>query len=121
MEGDVLNLSPVVVWVIALSQLLNFGLAVYNLLASGSRATAKLVADLSHRIDGHEVRLTGLEQSQGTLPRASDLHELELAMAELKGEMKTMSAVIRGQSDIMQRVESIVGRHEQHLLDGGKR
>lgn len=41
MEGDVLNISPLVVWVIALSQLMTFGLTVWNLVSSGSRANAR--------------------------------------------------------------------------------
>ncbi len=30
--------------------------------------------------------------------------------------MKTMSEAMRGQAEIMRRVEALVGRHEDHLL-----
>ena len=38
MEAEVLNISPLVVWAIALSQLLTFGLTIWNMLSSGARA-----------------------------------------------------------------------------------
>lgn len=121
MEGEVLNISPVVVWVVALSQLLTFGLTIWNLMASGSRANAKKIEDHGRRLDDHGLRINGLEQGQRGLPSKDDMHELELAMEQLKGEMKTMSAVMTGNQAIMERLETIVARQESHLLDGGKR
>jgi hypothetical protein len=121
MEGEVLNISPVVVWVVALSQLLTFGLTIWNLMASGSRANAKLLQEQAKTLDTHNLRITGLENSQVEVPRVKDLHVLELTLEQIKGEMKAMNAAMRGTSSIMERLEQIVGRHEQHLLDGGKR
>jgi hypothetical protein len=69
----------------------------------------------------HELRLSAVEQSQRSLPTSKDMHELELAMSALKGEIKTMSAVMSGQSEIMHRLEAIVSRHDTHLLNEGKR
>lgn len=121
MEGQVLNISPVVVWVVALSQLLTFGLTIWGLMASGSRANAKRIEEHGKLLDSHELRMSSMEQSQRAGPSSSDMHELELAMAQLKGELKTMSAVMSGHAAIMERLEAVVSRHENHLLDGGKR
>jgi len=41
--NDVLDLSNVVAWVAALSLLLNFGLTIWNLVASGSRENSKRI------------------------------------------------------------------------------
>lgn len=119
------SVQTLVLWAMALLAIINVGTLIWNIISSPARAAAKAISDVSDhvdslgkRADGHDLRLAALEQTQRALPSAGDLHELELAMAELKGEMKTMSAVIRGQSDIMQRLENIVGRHEQHLLEG---
>ena len=116
MEGQVLNISPVVVWVIALSQLLTFGLTIWNLMASGSRANAKKIEDHAKRLDGHELRLGSVEQAQDGQLRPKDLHELALEMEELKGDMKAMAAAMTGHTEIMKRLEIIVARHEDHLL-----
>jgi len=121
MEGQLLNISPAVVWVVALGQLLTFGLTVWNLLASGSRANAAKIAEQGLVLDAHNLRITGLENSHRQLPSNKDLHDLEITMEQLKGEMKAMTAAMAGQAGIMERLEQIVARHEQHLLDGGKR
>ena len=47
------------------------------------------------------------------------MHQLHLAMKEMQGEMKTTAAVMEGNNKIMSRLEDIVARHENHLLDGG--
>lgn len=118
MEGQVLNISPVVVWVVALSQLLTFGLTIWGLMASGSRANAKKIEEHGQRLDKHDLRISTAEQTLRSQPTATDLHDLELAMEQLKGEMRTMSAVLSGHVAIMERLEAIVSRHENHLLDG---
>jgi hypothetical protein len=121
MQEEVLNISPIVVWVVALSQLLTFGLTIWGLMSSGSRANAKRIEDHGKRIDDHGLRINGLEQGQRAMPSKDDMHELELAMEQLKGEMKTMSAVMTGNQQIMERLEIVVARQESHLLEGGKR
>ncbi len=121
MEGEVLNISPLVVWAVALSQLLTFGLTIWNMLASGSRANSRAIEEQGKSLAAHHLRLSSLEQGRAQLPSTSDLHALELTMEQLKGEMRAMTATMQGQTGIMERLELIVGRHEQHLLDGGKR
>jgi hypothetical protein len=112
------SVQSLVLWGVAFLTFINLGSLIWTIFSSPAKAAGRRIDDLNGRADQHDLRLAALEQSQRALPSAGDLHELELAMAELKGEMKTMSAVIRGQSDIMQRLENIVGRHEQHLLEG---
>ena len=38
----------------------------------------------------------------------------------MRGELKEMRAVMEGNTKIMARVENIVARHEDHLLEGRK-
>lgn len=75
----------------------------------------------SDRMDRHEARLNSVEQTLRTLPAKDDLHELQLSIEGLKGELKTMAAVMEGNNKIMGRLENIVARHEDHLLETGKR
>ncbi len=49
------------------------------------------------------------------------MHDLQISITELKGDLKTMSAVIEGRNRLMERLETIVERHEDHLLDGSKK
>lgn len=121
MEGQVLNISPVVVWVVALTQLLTFGLTIWNLMASGSRANAVAIKAHAEQLNTHGLRLGSVEQALRGGPTSNDLHVLELTLERVQGRMETLSAVLEGHVAIMERLETIVGRHESHLLDGGKR
>lgn len=112
------SVQTLVLWAMAALTLVNLASILWTIFSSPAKAAAKRVDELAGRTDAQEFRIVSLEQAQRALPSSTDLHELELAMSELKGEMKAMSAVIRGQSDIMVRLEGIVGRHEQHLLEG---
>jgi len=75
----------------------------------------------SERMDRHDARLASIEQTLRGLPAKQDMHELQISITELKGELKTMAAVIDGRNRLMERLETIVERHEDHLLDGGKK
>lgn len=115
-----LNFEGAIAWIGAIMLVMSFVGTIWGYVSSPAKTVGKRVDDLIGRVDKHDLKIAGLEQAQGSLPTTEDMHQLEVAMAELRGEMKTMSAVIRGQSDIMTRVETIVARHEQHLLDGKK-
>jgi hypothetical protein len=42
-------------------------------------------------------------------------------MVRLEGEIKSVSQVMAGNVAIMERLESVVARHDAHLLEAGKR
>lgn len=109
-----LDLSSVVAWVAALSLLLNFGLTVWNLVASGSRENSKRIESHATRLTALDHRLTGVEQAQRTAPVKDDLHQLHLSMSNMGGDVREMKA-------IMARMEAVLNRHEEHLLDGGSK
>ena len=119
--GDMLNISPLVAWVVALNMLLTFALTIWNLMASGSRANAKRLDAHADQLHQHEARISTVEQAQGSLPSIKDIHQLELAMAGLKGEIARMSQVMTGNAAIMERLENVVARHDAHLLEASKR
>lgn len=115
------SVADVLLWIVGLSTLLSFATAGWTVFSGPSRKNATLIDALKVRIDDQEKRLSMVEQAQMALPKSGDIHQLELAMTRLQGEMKTMSVAMQGQSNIMERLESIVGRHENHLLDGAGR
>lgn len=108
---QVLNL-----WAIVLLTALNLGTLVWNILSGPSKKNAARLEALSVQLSGVAQRLAQVETRQAALPSQQDMHELELAMERLKGEMKTMSQTMAGHAEIMKRVEAIVSRHEDHLL-----
>jgi uncharacterized protein DUF2730 len=74
----------------------------------------------SKRMDAHGLRIHTLEQSFKEMPKKDDMHQLELTLKEISGDMKALRATMRGMSESMTRTEHIVGRHEDHLLNKGK-
>lgn len=111
----------IILWVAGLSTLVSFGSVIWTIFSGPSRRNATRLDDHGKRLDDHELRISGAEQSQRALPTSKDMHELELAMERLKGELKTNSTELAGYRAIMERLEAIVSRHENHLLDGNKR
>jgi hypothetical protein len=67
-----------------------------------------------------EARCASLEQTVRSLPAREDMHGLTLALSDMKGELKAMRAEMAGTAAIMGRVEDVVSRHEQHLMDSRK-
>lgn len=119
--GDMLNISPLVAWVVALNMLLTFALTIWNLMASGSRANAKRLDAHDGQLQQHEARISAVEQGQEALPSIQNMHQLELAMVTLKGEIVAMREVMAGNAAIMTRLENVVARHDAHLLEAGRR
>lgn len=119
--AEVLNISPIIVWVVALTQMLTFGLTLWGLLTSASRANAKRLDDHSMRLEEHAARISGLEVRQQAMPTTAMMHELEIAMERLNGKLATMSQAMAGHAAIMKRLEGVVGRHEDHFLDGARK
>lgn len=70
----------------------------------------------SERMDRHDTRLNSMEQTLRGLPVKEDMHSLQISMAEMKGEMKAMATAMSGTNSLMERLEAIVSRHEDHLL-----
>ena len=114
------SVQSIMLWVAAISMLISCGTALWSIFSGPSRRNSSKLDEHARRLDAYELRISRSEQSQTTLPSSKDMHELELAMENLKGEIKTMSAVMSGQSAIMERLEAIVSRHENHLLDGNR-
>ena len=79
------------------------------------------IGDNSKRIDGHDVRLQSLEQNIQGLPGKGELHRLELQLSSIAGDLRVVTATMAGNTQIMNRVETIVARHEDHLLEATAR
>lgn len=110
------SVGSIVLWVAAFATLLSFGSTLWAIFSGPARRNGSRLDAHATRLDAHELRLGAIDQTLRAIPAKEELHELELAMTRLQGEMKTMSEAMRGQAEIMKRVEALVGRHEDHLL-----
>lgn len=115
------TVQVLIVWALALSTLINFGTVIWNIFSGPSKKNGARLDAMATVLTALEQRITASEQTQRALPSKDDIHELELSMERLKGEMKTLSQVMAGQSAITERMESILNRHEDHLLQSGRK
>jgi hypothetical protein len=93
---------------------------VFTFFATRSKATDERFKAGSDRMDRHELRIQTLEQTVQALPGREDIHKIEIHVERMAGEMGRISAVMEAQTKLMERLERIVTRHEEHLLKGSK-
>lgn len=114
MTPDTTTVSDLAVWATALMSLLSLGTSMWNVLTSKARSNAQ-------RIDQLATRVEKVERDMSAMPARDDMHALHIALTEIRGDLKEMRATMAGHSEIMTRLETVVSRHEDHLLDGAKR
>lgn len=114
MEGQVLNISPLVVWVVALSQLLSFGLTLYSLFASGSKRNAAKIEEHAERLVEHDKRLGMVEQGLEGIPTQKDFHVLESMLTKMTGSIDVLS-------ERMKPMQAITERLQDWMMEQGKK
>lgn len=115
------SVANLMLWVAALSMLLSVGTAIWNIFSGPSRKNAERLGAHGKELDALAGRVAALEQAQRSMPTKDDMHALHLGMSEMRGDMKAMRASMEGNAKVMGRLETIVTRHEDHLLEGSKR
>jgi uncharacterized protein DUF2730 len=105
---------------VTLSLILSFGTLVFAWFRTRKKDVDERFHTGSKRMDELDRRTSKLEQTVDTMPGKDHLHRLELSLSDISGDLKAIRATMRAQAEAMVRIESVVGRHEEHLLDGGK-
>lgn len=72
----------------------------------------------SERMNDQARRLDRLEQAVEAQPSTTDLHRLELQLAGMAGDLKSVVAGQEATTKLLARLETVVTRHEDHLLEG---
>lgn len=108
---QVLNL-----WALVMLTFTNLGVVLWNIFSGPSKRNAAKLEEHGRAIDGHGQRLSVMERVQKDMPSRDDIHRMALTMTEVKGDIKAMRVEVEGNMAIMERLEAIVSRHENHLL-----
>jgi hypothetical protein len=108
-------------WTVSLPLLLAVGSFLYTHYRTRTRSLDQRDEEGAHRLDRHDSRLQSLEEKLAAMPGKEDLHQLHLDIARISGAISRMEAVTEGNAKIMERLERIVSRHEDHLLNGVKK
>lgn len=75
----------------------------------------------SERMANLELRVGAAEQKIAVLPEKDDLHGLQITLVEMAGKIDVISSHTAAQRDVMRRLETVVTRHEDHLLEGSRK
>ncbi|MDO9525058.1 MAG: DUF2730 family protein [Gemmobacter sp.] len=75
------------------------------------------LSDQSARLDRHDSRISATEQTVQTLPGKDDIHDLRLALSDLKGDMKEVRAGQAAAAEAFRGQAIVVARVEQYLLE----
>jgi hypothetical protein len=67
-----------------------------------------------------EKRLGSVEQSILYVPSREDLHQVQLQLADVVGELKAARADYRGLEGLLERTEAAVARHENIFADAAR-
>lgn len=120
MEGDALaSFGPMLAPVLA-------GLSIINIVYTWWRTRDQNVESRfragSERMDRIDGRLASVEQTLRNLPAKDDLHRVELALGDVRGEMREIRASIAASTEHGKRQDLVLSRLENYLLEhGGKR
>lgn len=98
------------------SLVLSLGAMLYAFVATRRGEIDTRLKEGQKRMDRHDIRIHSLEQTVTSLPGKDHMHKLELQLAEVNGSLQAMSVAIEGSNKIMARMETILNRHEDHLI-----
>jgi hypothetical protein len=100
---------------------MSLGAVVYSFLVNRRKDVDARFHDGTQRMNRLDKRLSEVEHTVKTLPAKDDMYNVQLELVKLNGAIDKMGAVMEGNAKVMTRVETIVSRHEDHLLDGGNK
>lgn len=86
-----------------------------------NEALNKRLEAQSGRLDRHEARVSSVEQTLQAMPGRDEMHKIELGISEIRGDMRALSASMEGNSKVMLRLEAVVSRQEDHLMNGARK
>jgi hypothetical protein len=110
------TVQVLILWALALSTIINLGTVIWNIFSGPSKKNGARLDAMSVTLGALELRIGSVETKQASLPSKDDMHELELTMSKLSGDIATMNEKLSGHVQIMTRLEATVSRHEDHLL-----
>lgn len=100
-----MNLSDIQGWASLAAVLISLGSVVYSWLTSGSKANTKRLEDIDTRLNRHAERLGTIEQEVKHLPDVNSVHELQLSLVTMSGDIKAMAQTTRTTSESVKRLE----------------
>lgn len=107
-------------WMTVATFLAAIGSGIYTFFATRQKDTDARFKEGDERLEAVSKRVDKLENSVEALPSKEDFHKLDLALTRMDGNIQAQGITLDGLGQIMIRLERIVTRHDEHLLEGRK-
>lgn len=100
----------------AASFLLSLGAVGYTFVATRRKDVDSRIEKIERRLGESRNDIVALRARVEEGPSREDIHAFALSITEMRGELRVIAVEMKGQSELMERLESVVGRHEDHLM-----
>lgn len=119
MDGQVMDISPLMAWISVLMALLAFGTSVWGIFSAPSRKNserlaahekeiASEIALLKHAAAVNEAAITRLRDRVDGLPNTEMMHRLELSLARMEGHIDKLDERLRPVAAIAERMQDLL-------------
>lgn len=108
------NLGPLLALVLAAMNIVNIG---YTWWRTRDQNVETRFKAGSERMDRLDARMASVEQALRNLPEKEDLHNLSIALEQLRGDMREIRASQNASADATRRQDVVLTRLEQFLLE----
>jgi chromosome segregation ATPase len=102
-------------------KLANFAFAlaaiIFTWFATRRKDLDKRLYDGSKRMDAHDLKIQKLEQQIDDMPTKGEIHDLNIGIERMNGNVKAILAQMEGLAASQIRMERTLGGHEKFLRD----
>lgn len=102
------NVADILVWISALSLLLNFGISFWTVFSGPSRKNATRIEEINDRLVLLEGGHARLRDRVDGLPNADMMHRLELSLARMEGHIDRLDERLKPVAAISERMQEIL-------------
>jgi len=92
-------------WLGAAALVISIGVTIYAWMTARSKVNAEHLKAVDGGMKEHDRRIQNLESEIQHMPSKDSQHKLELSIAQMSGEMKTMSANMDSMTRTTRRME----------------
>lgn len=90
---------------------------VFTWFATRRKDLDKRLYDGSKRMDSHDLKIQKIEQQIEDMPTKGEIHDLNIGIERMNGNVKAMLAQMESLTASQQRMERTLGGHEKFLRD----
>lgn len=95
-------------WLGAAALVISIGVTIYAWITARSKVNSEHLKAVDGAMKGHDRRIQNLESEIQHMPSKDSQHKLELSIAQMSGEMKTMSANMDSMTRTTRRMEEFL-------------